>query len=173
MTHDSKNYSILGVVCYEMRFLFLTINQNQHIMKIEFEVDRSEAIVLLKGLKHLMGTTSNQKTVKVLHYIIEEIEEDGRGNDFVFKNLAKATAGYRNMNFPFKIMSHLKNDLKMNDAFINSTYGLRQRCQKVLEKLTKARKPNKPIPHISLTKVKKCNTVKELVHLIIEIYEEI
>lgn len=142
-------------------------------MKIEFEVDRSEAIVLLNGLKHLMGTTSNSKTIKVLHEIIKEIEEDGKTNDFVFKNLAVETANYRNMNFPFKMMSHLKNDLKMNDPFINSTYGLRQRCQKVLAKLVKATKPNKPVPHISLSAVKKCKVVKELVHLIVETHENI
>ncbi|GAB4163662.1 MAG: hypothetical protein Tsb0033_24330 [Winogradskyella sp.] len=142
-------------------------------MKIEFEVDRSEAIVLLKGLKHLMGTTENIKTIKILHNIIKEIEEDGKANDFVFKNLDKETANYRNMNFPFKMMSHLKNDLKMNNPFINSTYGLRYCCQKVLIKLVHATKPNKPIPHISLTKVKKCKVVRDVVHLIIEVYESI
>ncbi|MDG5493179.1 hypothetical protein [Psychroserpens sp. SPM9] len=142
-------------------------------MKIEFEVDRSEALVLLKGLKHLMGITSNPKTIKIIHDIIKEIEEDGKANDFVFENLDKETANYRNMNFPFKMMSHLKNDLKMNDPFINSTYGLRQRCQKVLTKLTHSTKPGKPIPHVSLSKVKQCKTVKDLVHLIVEDYENI
>jgi hypothetical protein len=142
-------------------------------MKIEFEVDRSEAIVLLNGLKHLMGITANPQTVKILHGIVNEIEEDGKTNDFVFKGLEKETANYRNMNFPFKMVSHLKNDLKMNDPFINSTYGLRRCCQKVLIELVQITKPNKPIPHISLTKVKKCKDVKDLVYLIVEVYESI
>ncbi|WP_262508166.1 MULTISPECIES: hypothetical protein [unclassified Winogradskyella] len=43
-------------------------------MKIEFEVDKSEAIVLLDGLKHLMSITNSANTIKTLHKIIVEIQ---------------------------------------------------------------------------------------------------
>ncbi|MFD1062747.1 hypothetical protein ACFQ1Q_05770 [Winogradskyella litorisediminis] len=140
-------------------------------MKIEFEVDRSEAIVLLEGLKHLMGITNNPATIKTLHKIIAEIQRDGKLNDIVFKNLEYHTRDYRNMNFPFKIDSDLRNDLKMSNPFISSTYGLKQRCQIVLKHLVLKGKPGTIIPKMSLTKVKKCKKVSEVVNLIVDKYE--
>ena len=142
-------------------------------MKIAFEVDKKEAHLLLRGLKRLMGQTQNPKTLNALQKIFREIDKDVRVEEIVFRNLEYKSRDFRNTNVPFLRTSDLREGLRMGAPFVEATNGLRLLSQHILKNLVLKTKPGKQVPRISLTPIKKCKTVKNVVDVIVKYYEKV
>ena len=142
-------------------------------MKLEFEVTRREAFLLLDGLKYLRQQTNNQETLKALTKIIREIIRDGNLEIEVFKLLVKVLKNDSTPGVKFELDSSLRNDLDISPTFINSVHGLRSDCNLVLEYIVNKHKPGKTPGSVSIQKTRKCETIQDVINLMVDKYESI
>tara|TARA_R110000868_G_scaffold71713_2_gene209711 strand:- start:39905 stop:40339 length:435 start_codon:yes stop_codon:yes gene_type:complete len=144
-------------------------------MKIEFEIDEKETILLLDVIKGFMGQTGNPKVLKALSKIVTEIESDLKVGDEVFKRLRFRLAPYSNGN---KILpeSNMKIHLGINENFLTRPGGLEQEASYVLKNIVLKYMPEydiRKLTRIPLPEIKKCNKVLDVVSLIQSNYEKL
>ena len=144
-------------------------------MKIEFEIDEKETILLLDIIKRFMGQTANPKVLKALSKIATEIESDLKVGDEIFKRLRYRLAPYTNGN---KIIpeSNMKIYLGINENFLTRPGGLEREASYLLKNIVKKYKPNfdlDKLKRVPLTEIKKCKIVSEVVSLIQSQYEKL
>jgi hypothetical protein len=144
-------------------------------MKIEFEIEKKETVLLLDIIKSFMGQTSNAKILKSLSKIITEIESDLRIGDEIFKNLRDRLAPYTNGN-RILLESNLKIYLGISNNFITRSGGLEREANFILKKVILEFKPNydlNKIEKIQLSAIKKCKKISDVVTIIQEKYEKL
>jgi len=139
-------------------------------MKIEFEIDEKETLILLAVLKRFMGQTNSPEVLKSLSKITDEIEVDLKISDEIFNRLKFRLNDYTNGN-PITLDSDMRIYLGMSDNFLKRSGGLEREANGVLINIFKKYKPNKtPVP-ISLSSIKNCKTISDVVTLIQTNYE--
>jgi hypothetical protein len=139
-------------------------------MKIEFEIDEKETLMLLAVLKRLMGQSNSPEVLKSLSKITDEIEVDLKISDEIFNQLKFRLSDYTNGN-PITIDSDMRVYLGMSDNFLTRGGGLEREANGVLLNVFKKNKPDKTPNLISLSSIKKCKTISDVVILIQTNYE--
>ncbi|WP_062060216.1 hypothetical protein [Aquimarina longa] len=144
-------------------------------MKIEFEIDDKETILLLDVIKRFMGQTGDPNVLKTLSKIVTEIESDLKTGDETFKRVRYRLSPYTNGNKIFP-ESTMKIYLGINENFITRPGGLEEQASLVLKNLVKKYKPEydlRKLKKIPLTEIKKCKKIADVVSLIQSKYEKL
>lgn len=144
-------------------------------MKIEFEIDEKETILLLDIIKRFMGQTRNPKVLKALSKIATEIESDLKVGDETFKRLRYRLTPYTNGNSIFP-ESNMKIYLGISENFLTRPGGLEREASYTFRNIVKKYKPDydlSKLKRISLSKIKKCKIISDVVSLIQGNYEKL
>mgnify|MGYP005991420717 CR=1 FL=1 len=159
-------------------------------MKIEFEIDDKEAVLLLDVIKRFMGQTGNPNVLKTLAKVVTEIESDFKVGNEAFKRLRYRLTPYTNHNRMFP-ESNMEVYLGINENFLTRIGGLERQASYVLRNLVKKYKPEFDLKKVkayggdlagefvvngrgglSLTEIKKCKKISDVVSLIQNRYEK-
>lgn len=144
-------------------------------MKIEFEIDDEETVLLLDIIKQFMGQTGNPKVLKTLSKIATEIESDLKVGDEAFKRLRYRLSPYTNGNRMLP-ESNMKINLGISENFLTRPGGLEKESSYVLKNIVEKYKPEYDLiklKRIPLTEIKQCNKVSDVVSLIQSKYEKL
>lgn len=144
-------------------------------MKIEFEIDEKDSVLLLDIIKKVMGQTKNEGVFKALSKMVKEIEMDLRVTSFIFITLRDRLRGYTNGS-EINPDSRMLVDLGISENFITRMGGLEYECNIVLRKAVKKYQPDydmSKVPVIPLASVKKCVLISDVQNLIQDYYEKV
>ncbi len=155
------------VIYFMIMFAYLNLCN----MKIEFDVDDQEGLLLLSIFKRFMGQTNSPEALKSLSKIAAKIEKEMKISDEIFNRLKFRLIDYTNGN-KIELLSNMKKDLGISSNFITRTGGLEREANNILENLYIKYKPTKKTPQIALTSIKQCKTVSDVVAAIQETYED-
>ena len=144
-------------------------------MKIEFEIEESEAVLLLNILRRFMGQTNNPNVLGSLSKIASEIESDLNLGNETLVILKTRIRGYTNGNRIFP-EADMRVYLGISNNFITRSGGLEREVNKTLALLIQRRKPNydlRKIKKIPLSKVSPTRLISDVQELIQSTYESI
>ena len=145
------------------------------IMKIEFEIEEKEAVLLLKILQQFMGQTNNPNVLKSLSKIASEIESDFQIGNQIFLLLRTRLYDYTNHNVMLP-ESDMRIFLGMSSNFITRVGGLEREANIVFIQIVKNNKPNvdiRKLKQIPLDEIKKCKLISDVQEIIQSAYENI
>lgn len=140
-------------------------------MKIELDLEKHEAILLLKSLKRLQASTENPQTFQSISEIIAEIESDAMMNEEIYKILRAHLRNFKHPNARISMNSHLRLGLRLRPLFLNRANGLKAVCNRVLHRILITYKPSSSSKGVPLKGVHKCQTVQDVINLIKVTYE--
>ncbi|WP_127124154.1 hypothetical protein [Chryseotalea sanaruensis] len=140
-------------------------------MKIEFEINDSEAYILVPALQQAASQALDVKTFEVLQKVTREILEDIQNGVYIFQQLINYLHPYTNGNSILK-SSKLILNLGISQNFINSSQGLYYVLSYILGVLVATRKPGKNPSRIAMTEIVKLTTVEDCINLIQDHYEK-
>lgn len=144
-------------------------------MKIEFEIDEKESILLLDIIKRFMGQTGNPNALKTLSKIVKEIEGDLTVADEVFKRLRYRLIPYTNGNL-ITPDSDMKIYLGISENFLTRQGGLETEASKILKNIVETYKPEydiRKLKKLPINKIKDCKKISDVVSLIQSQYESL
>lgn len=144
-------------------------------MKIEFDIEEKDSIILLDIIKKIIGQTNSKELFKTLTKIAWEIESDLKLAEEIFIILRNELQGYTNGN-PIYLDSNMTIYLGISENFITRQGGLESLANSILRRVVKKYKPHmnpKDVPPISLTSIKKCKIISDVQNLIQSSYEKI
>lgn len=144
-------------------------------MKIEFEIDEKESILLLDIIKRFMGQTGNPTVLKSLSKIVNEIEADLTIGDEIFKRLRYALLSYTNGN-PIVPESDMKIYLGISENFLTRPGGLETEASQVLQSIVEKFKPEydlSSLKKVPFNKIRNCKKISDVVSLIQTEYENL
>lgn len=144
-------------------------------MKIEFEIEEKETVLLLKILQKFMGQTNNPNVLKSLSKIASEIESDLKVGNQIFLLLRNRLYNYTNHNTMLPD-SDMKIYLGMSTNFITRVGGLEREANIILAQMVKANMSNfdlRKLKKIPLTHIKKCKLISDVQEKIQSAYENI
>ncbi|RZT00236.1 hypothetical protein [Aquimarina brevivitae] len=144
-------------------------------MKIEFEIDEKESVLLLDIIKQFMGQTSDPQALKALSKIATEIEADMAMGDEIFKRLRYRLTPYTNGN-RITPAAAMKLDLGISQNFLTRLGGLEREVNSLLKNIVQKYKPDydlRTLHHIPLSAIKKCKRITDVVTLIQSSYESL
>lgn len=144
-------------------------------MKIEFEIDDKEGVLLLDIIKRFMGQTGNPNVLKALAKMLTEIESDLKVGATTFKRLRYRLSPYTNGNKMF-LESNMEIYLAINRNFLTRPNGLDLLATYVLKDVVKRYKPEfdiRKLKRVPLSEIRKCKKVTDVVSLIQEKYENL
>ena len=140
-------------------------------MKITFEIDEKETILFLDIIKRFKGQTTSPELLQTLTKITDEIEDDLKIGDEIFKRLRYRLSDYTNGN-AMTLDSDMRIYLGMSDNFISKPGGLEREANAVLKKIAKDNKPDIIPKEIPLSSIKDCEKISDVIHLIQNYYED-
>lgn len=144
-------------------------------MKIEFEIDDKEGVLLLDIIKRFMGQTSNPNVLKALARMLTEIESDLKVGGETFRRLRNRLVPYTNGNRIF-LESEMEIYLGINRNFLTRPNGLDLLATYVLRDIVRRYKPEfdlRKLKRISITEIRKCKKVSDVVSIIQNSYEKL
>lgn len=141
-------------------------------MKIEFDISKNDVILLLNSLRFALKSAPNPQQQQRLQKIIDEVITDAKINDEIYRQLKFFLDDAKGVPAS-KVIAETKLKAILPTNYINLGGGLESVCNNILVNLKNVFKPQAPFARIPLYKVKKCNTIKEIVELIIEYYEDL
>ena len=140
-------------------------------MRIEFDLTKDEAILLLNSLKRVQATTKNKNTFTSISKMITEIESDAVLNDEVYNLLRLHLVHFKHKHAIMSRDAHLRLGLRLQPLFLNRADGLKAVCNRVLYKILMRYKPTAASNGVILKSVQKCIIVQDVVNLIKTTYE--
>ncbi len=144
-------------------------------MKIEFEIDERDSVLLLDIIKKVMGQTQNEGVFEALSKMVKEIEKDLKVTGNIFIMLRDRIHGYTNGSL-IHPHSNMIINLGISENFITRMGGLEYEANVILRTLVKKHHPNydmSKVPVIPLQAVKKCKLVSDVQNLIQDHYEKV
>ncbi|GAA3623041.1 hypothetical protein [Flavivirga jejuensis] len=139
-------------------------------MKIEFEITKSDAKIIVKALEYAASKAGNQSSVNAIQNAIQEIKEDIQNGIRVLKKLKSELKGYTDGS-PILETSKFRTQLGLSNAFIKSDNGLIALMNYILKSFVSFYKPGVKPDFIKKTKIDDAKTIKDLINLIINNYE--
>lgn len=140
-------------------------------MKIEIDVTKEEAIILLKSLKQILGMTTSKTTFNSISKIMSEIESDALLDDEIYKQLYKHLVHFKHPSAKITKDANLRIQLRLKPLFLNRSDGLKAVCNRVLKTFLLRYKPTASSNGVVLKSVQKCMTVQDVTNLIKTTYE--
>ena len=140
-------------------------------MKIELDLTKNEAILLLNSLRRLLATTENPKTFNSISLIIAEIESDALIDNEIYRLLRSYLVHFKGKGTVITKDAHLRLGLRLKPLFLNKANGLKAVCNKVLHTILITYKPTTISKGVPLKGVQKCTTVQDVINLIKVTYE--
>lgn len=145
-------------------------------MKIEFELEIQEAVVLLNILKSAASKEANPKVENTLRNIIREIEADSSVTHFILSMIKDKF--YQNNLTREEILpgSDMYYGLGISEKFLTEPRGLTKMAYDILILVVKQYKPDADltkIKKISNSAIKECAIVDDLMYLIEKSYEAV
>ena len=141
-------------------------------MKIEFDISKKDILLLLNSLRYAQNSIQNPTQSAKLQKIINEVIKDAKINDEIHRQLKFYLNDARGVP-PSKVVAETKLKSILSSNYINLGGGLESVCNNILVNLRNVFKPNAPFARIPLYKVKKSKTIKDIIELIIEVYEDL
>lgn len=139
-------------------------------MKIEFEIEKSDGLVLINALKYAVSRNNNPMVIEKLIKIIGEIEKDMHSSAQAYKLLAGHLTPYV-PNVPILINSDLRVHLSLSNSFISHPNGLSRECNQVIIQLSNfynLKQKNRNVYPDDLKEVKLIEDVVEIIQNKIE-----
>ncbi|MDB4583105.1 hypothetical protein N9164_08135 [Draconibacterium sp.] len=140
-------------------------------MKIEFEINDSEANILVPALQQAASQALDISTFEVLQKVIQEIQEDIQNGVSIFQQLVNYLHPYTNGN-PILKSSKLILNLGISRNFMNSSQGMHYVLSYILGALVATHKPGKNPSGIIMAEIGKLTTIEDCIDLIQEHYEK-
>ncbi|MDR7127684.1 hypothetical protein J2X69_000012 [Algoriphagus sp. 4150] len=140
-------------------------------MKIEFEINDSDANVLVPALQHAASQALDINTFEVLQKVIQEIQEDIQNGVSIFQQLINYLHPYTNGN-PILASSKLIINLGISQNFMESSQGMHYVLSYILKVLVNTHKPGKTPSGITMTEIGKLITIDDCINLIQHHYEK-
>ncbi len=144
-------------------------------MKIEFEIEERETVLLLRILKQSMGQTNNPNLLKTLSKIASELESDLKVGNQIFHILRERLYDYTNHNQMFP-ESNMRIYLGMSKNFITRLGGLEREANRTLAIIIRTHNPNydlRQMKRIPVSVIKKCKLISDVQEKIQSAYENI
>ncbi|WP_026945774.1 hypothetical protein [Algoriphagus marincola] len=140
-------------------------------MKIEFEINDSEASILVLALQHAASQALELKTFEVLQKVIQEIHEDIQNGVSIYQQLVYYLRPYTNGN-PILKTTKLILGLGISQNFMKSSQGMHYLLTYILGSLVATHKPGKSSSKITMNEIGKLTTVEDCINLIQDHYEK-
>ena len=140
-------------------------------MRIELDLTKDEALLLLNSMRKLLASTKNPKTFNSIALIIAEIESDAHANNEIYKILKSYLIHFKKKGTLISKSANLRLGLRLNPMFINKSSGLKAVCNKVLHRMLITYKPTTNSKGVPLKGVQKCEVVQDVINLIKVTYE--
>lgn len=141
-------------------------------MKIEFEISKKDAVLMMNSLNYALSKTSNQESRKSLINIIQSIKVDYKIDDIILDQLKYYLKDSQGTNPALvKRNAQLKLNLSLSPNYIKSPGGLGMVCNNILINLRNAYKGSKPFKRIPQYKIIKCKTVGNIIKMIHDGFE--
>jgi hypothetical protein len=140
-------------------------------MKIEFELEMQEAVLMLDILRKAAYKSSNPKIKTTLGNIINEIESDSQVAHYILNGIKHEF--YTNNLTKNKIYPHsnMEYGLSIPKPFLQEARGLTKMANFILFKTVRKFKPEIKPKRISNPEIKKCVLIHDVITLIQTNYE--
>ncbi|CAL2061696.1 hypothetical protein [Tenacibaculum sp. 190524A05c] len=137
--------------------------------KVNFEISKSDADLLLSSLNILAQNTTNARRKKTVIRIIREIQFDYKAETIIFNELILLLRPMAKA--PIKKNSHIKNQLGINGTWLSNSLHLI--CNHIVFKLLKNSGSSAIAPPISSARAMTSTTIKDVINLIKSTYEAV
>jgi len=139
-------------------------------MKIEFDIDKKDAHVLINALEFAASKAPNLESFEAIQKVIQEIREDIKNGIVVFQELKKQLEPYTDKS-PILLSSNFRTQLGISSIFISSNNGLIAVLNQILKTFVALNKPSSSPDWIEKSKIDDAITIEDLVKLILNNYE--
>jgi hypothetical protein len=136
-------------------------------INISFDVSKRDAAMFITSIEEVINNSQSQITRKRLSKILKEIKFDYWKDDKILLFVSKLLRAVTNE--PIYVNSSLINHLSINPIWISNTLYIG--CNNIIKKLMKLNDTNKPFEKITANKASECETVKDIINLISNTYE--